>query len=132
MKKSQKQALAIGASAAAVAAAAAGVYLFSGKRGAKNRKKIGAFANKAKREVASELKKIKKLSKQSYSATVDQVMKRYKQAKRMNPDEIMAVANELKGSWNAIAKEVSKASKKVVKALPKKKAAKKKSAKKRR
>lgn len=132
MKKGQKQALAIGAGAAALAAAAAGVYFLTGKRGAKNRKKVAVWADKAKKEVVSELKGLQKVSKQTYNKAVDEVTKRYKQVKNIDPADVMMMANELKGNWDAIAREISNATKKVTKSLPKKKVAKKKSTKKRR
>jgi len=112
MKKSQKQAIAIGAGAA-LAAAAAGIYFFGGKRGAKNRKKVSAWAEKAKREALAELRKVKTVSKQSYNKTVDEVMKRYKQAKRLDPAELTALASELKSHWNSISKELGKAGSKI-------------------
>lgn len=118
MKKSQKKAVAVGASVAALAAAAAGAYFFTGKKGAKNRKAIASWANTAKREVMTEVGKMKNMSKQTYNKTVDAVMANYKTVKNVDRAELVAVANELKGHWDAIAKEVDKVRKQVVKVMP--------------
>lgn len=107
MKKSQKKALAVGASAAALAAAAAGAYFLTGTRGAKNRKKVSAWAAKAQQEVVSELKSLQKFSKPAYLAAVDAVTRRYKTMKNVDPAELAAMARELKGQWDAISKRVN-------------------------
>ena len=121
MKKTQKQAIAVGASLAAVAAAAAGVYFFTGKN-AKNRKKVSKWANDMQNDIVKELNKAGKHTKASYQEIVDKVAKNYKGLKSVSTAELAEIAQELKGHWDTIS-EVSKASN-VVKKTVKKAAAK--------
>lgn len=116
MNKNQKKvAVGVGVGLTAIAAAsAAGAYFFAGKRGAKNRAKVAKWAEAAKTDVLKEIKGLKKVTKQSYTATVDKVMEQYKKAKKVDPKELLAVAGELKNHWNSITAEVESAGKKVV------------------
>nr|MDQ3018641.1 hypothetical protein [bacterium] len=66
MKKSQKQALAVGAGLAGLAAAATGVYFMTGKH-AKNRKKVSKWAEDMQKEVVNELGKAGKTSQAVYN-----------------------------------------------------------------
>jgi hypothetical protein len=118
MKKSQKQAVAVGAGVAALAAAAAGAYFFTGKKGAKNRKAVSTWTTKAKRDVMAEMANMEKVTKQAYNKTVDTVLANYKDVKNVNKGELLAMAAELKGHWDAISSEVDKARKEVVRVLP--------------
>lgn len=124
MKKSQKKAVAVGASLAAVAAAAAGVYLLTGKN-AKNRKKLAKWAGNMQSDIIQELNKAGKHTKASYHKVVDSVAKNYKGIKNVSATELAEAAAELKSHWDSISKEVGKAAKVVKKALPAKKLAKK-------
>ncbi len=76
MKKSQKQAIAIGAGVAALAAAATGVYFMTGKN-AKNRKKVAKWMGDMQKDVVQELNKAGKASQAVYNKTVDTVAKNY-------------------------------------------------------
>jgi uncharacterized protein (UPF0333 family) len=123
-KKQKKLAVGVGVGLTALAAAtAAGTYFFGGKKGAKNRAKVSKWAEDAKKDVVKQLKGLKQVSKKSYAEAVDAVVTKYKQAKKIDPQELLAVAGELKGHWDAIASEVEAASKKVTPVV--KKAAKK-------
>ncbi len=122
MKKTQKQAIAVGAGLAAVAAAAAGVYFFTGKN-AKNRKKVSKWAGDMQNDIVKELNKAGKHTKASYQEIVDKVAKNYKGLKSVSTAELADIAQELKGHWDTISSEVSKASN-VVKKTVKKAAAK--------
>lgn len=113
MKKSQKKAIAVGAGVAALAAAAAGTYLFTGKRGEKNRATVKKWVGSAQKEVAKQVKGMEKMSKAAYNKTVDTVLQQYESLKDIDKSELLAVAKELKGHWDTISKEVSTASKKV-------------------
>lgn len=127
MKKTQRQAIAVGAGLAAVAAAAAGVYLFTGKN-AKNRKKVAKWASDMQHDVVKELNKAGKHTKASYQQIVDKVAKNYKGLKNVSATELAQMAAELKSHWDTISTEVGKASvavKKVVKKSVAKTAAKK-------
>ncbi len=113
--KQKKVAVGVGVGLTALAAAsAAGAYFFAGKRGAKNRAKVAKWAEAAKTDVLNEIKGLKKVTKQTYSATVDKVMAQYKKAKKIDPKELLAVAGELKGHWDSITAEVTSAGKKVL------------------
>lgn len=124
MKKTQKQAVAVGAGLAAVAAAAAGVYFLTGKN-AKNRKKLAKWASDMRSDVVRELNKAGKHTKASYHKVVDTVAKNYKGIKNVSTAELAEAASELKSHWDTISKEVGSAAGVVRRALPVKKAAKK-------
>jgi hypothetical protein len=133
MNKKQKK-VAVGVGAAALAAAAAGTYFLAGKRGAKNRAAVSKWAGAAKQDVVKQLKGVRRVTKQSYGTAVNTVLKQYKQLKKASPAELLMIANELKGQWDTVAREVGKVSQKVTsvgkKPAAKKKVAPKKSAKK--
>jgi gas vesicle protein len=113
-KKQKKVAVGVGVGLTAIAAAAAaGTYFFGGKRGAKNRAKVSKWAEDAKNDVVKQVKGLKKVTQKSYADTVDAVMAQYKKAKKMSPQELTALASELKGHWDSIAAEVSSTAKKV-------------------
>ena len=114
-KKQKKVAVGVGVGLTALAAAAAaGTYFFAGKKGAQNRAKVSKWADAAKKDVVKQLKGLEKVTKKTYSDTVDAVMTQYKQVKKADPKELLAIASELKGHWDAIAAEVESAGKKVV------------------
>lgn len=119
MKKQQKQILTASIGIAGLAAAAAGAYLLTGKRGEKNRKKISAWAIKAKKEIVSELKGVEKVSKKAYEETIKKVTDKYKQLKNVDPSELQSLITEAKGHWDAISQEIAAASKTVSKAATK-------------
>lgn len=114
-KRQKKIAVGVGVGVTALAAAAAaGTYFFAGKRGAKNRAKVSKWADSAKTDVVKRIKGMGKVTKASYNETVDTVMGQYKKLKKLQPTEVAALASELKGHWDTIAKEVSTAAQKVV------------------
>ncbi len=118
MKKSRKQALAIGAGAAALAAAATGVYFMTGKH-AGNRKKVAKWVGDMQKDVVKELKKAGSTSEAAYKKAVDTVAKSYKGAKKLSASDLALAAAELKGSWGAIRTEMNKAVSQVRKVTPK-------------
>lgn len=118
MKKSQKQAIAVGAGLAAVAAAAAGVYMMTGKN-AKNRKKVAKWATDLEKDVVKELHKAGKATKATYGKIVDTAAANYKGLKNVSGQDLAVVANELKSSWDVINAELQNASKVVKKVVPK-------------
>jgi hypothetical protein len=118
MKKSQKQALAVGAGLAAVAAAAAGVYMMTGKN-AKNRKKVAKWVGNMQEDVVKELNKVGKASKATYNKVVDTAVKNYKGLKNINAEELALAAAELKGSWELIKNQMEEAGNSVRRVVPK-------------
>lgn len=113
MDKKQKEAVGVAAGLAALAATAAGIYFFSGKKGAKNRKKVAAWADDAKKEVMKQLKASEKLTKANYNKVIDSVAKQYKELKKVDQSEILALSKELKGHWDSIYKEITAATSQV-------------------
>jgi hypothetical protein len=112
-----------GVALAGLAATAAGAYLFAGKEGAKNRRKVTAWSEKAKKEIVDEVKKLEKVSKQTYESAIDQISDRYKQLKHVKPGDLQAFISDAKGHWNNISKEigaVSNIAKRVTKKAAKK------------
>ncbi len=112
----------VGVGLAVAAAAAAGAYFLTGKRGAKNRKAISAWAVKVKKDVATEVKKMKVMNEKAYNQVVSKVTAKYRALKNVDPKELMALANELKGHWQVVASEVAHASSKTVRTLKNRKA----------
>lgn len=118
-----------------VAAAAGAVYYaYNNKtlnKSAKQQvKNVKAWAEKAKKEVVLNLKKMKEIDQNVYHNVVDAMVKKYSNIKNIDTKELLATAKELKGHWGKIKKEVmdaskktataaSKVSKKVVKAVKK-------------
>lgn len=119
MKKSQKQALAVGAGVAALAAAAAGVYMMTGKN-AKNRKKLAKWAGDMQKDVLKELKGVNSATQSAYNKAVDTVAKNYKTLRKVGASELVVAANELKKNWANIQKEMKQAQSTVKKLAPKK------------
>jgi hypothetical protein len=119
MKKTQKKAIGIAAGAATLAAGAAALYFFSGKDGAKNRKKVGTWAQKFKKDVLHEMTNLQSTSKKSYHGAVDTVTMRYKALKKIEPSELAVLAKELKGHWDRISKELGSAKTKVQRSVKK-------------
>ena len=97
----------IGAATAAAAGVAAGIYLLSGKHGAKNRKKLKGWATKARNEVAYEMKRLKKFDRKAYEKILQGVAMRYKSLRGVSSQEIKKVLGELRGDWKNIQKHVS-------------------------
>ena len=125
MKKATKRKVKV--VAVGVAAALAGAYLLYRKAPASRRRQAKAWVVKARKDVAREVKKMKRVSPAEYGRIIDQAMRRYESLKNVSPAEVVNAARDLKGEWKHILAHAQKAVK-VVK--PKK--AKKRSAPKRR
>src|SRR6185369_8612524 len=100
--------IAEGIGVAALVAGAAAAYYFTGKGGKQNRRKVSAWAHKAKQEVVQKLKQMKTVSKTAYDKAASEVLAKYKQAKNIDPKELAALGNEIKGHWTKISKDISK------------------------
>lgn len=118
MKKSQKQALAIGGGVAALAAAATAVYFMTGKN-AKNRKKVSKWARDMQKDVVKELEKAGRVSQATYNKAVDTVVKGYKNVKNANLSELALAAAELKSHWDLIRDEMGAAGQTIKRIAPK-------------
>lgn len=95
----------------AAAATAAAAYYFFGKDGAKHRRKAVVWANKAKGDVLTELKKLKNVNQKTYSQAVDKAMKKYQKFQKENPEAYALLAKELKTHWPKIASHLPQAKK---------------------
>jgi hypothetical protein len=93
---------------AALAAGAAAAYYFSGKGGQAKRTQAKAWVKSAKSEMAQKIKGMEKLSKVAYEQAGKEILAKYKQAKNIDPKELAAFAQELKGHWDEISKHVAK------------------------
>ena len=83
--------------AAALAGAAA--YLLSGKKGKARRTNMKAWAVKAQKEIARKVKESKHLGEAQYKTIVDEAVRRYGSLEKVNVQELVAVAKDLKGDW---------------------------------
>jgi hypothetical protein len=101
MSRRAKTAVGIGALAAALAVVA-GVHYLSGERGKKNRAKLKSWMVKAKREVIARVERIEELDRKAYHAVVDEVARRYRGLKDVDPDELRAMAADMKAHWSNI------------------------------
>lgn len=107
MNKNNSKTAEVAAGIAALAAAAAGTYyFFGGKKAAAHRKTAKAWANKAKKEIITELGALEKVSKASYDSTVAKVIKKYQSLEDSTPAEIKQLAMSLKGHWKNIEKHI--------------------------
>ena len=113
-KKSKKIMVEAGAVglAALTAAAAAGAYFLSGKKGAKNRKKIKGWMLKAKGEILQEMEHMKNMSEGTYHNTIDAMSERYKILKNVDKKELECLVGELKSHWKHIKKDLKPKAKK--------------------
>ena len=107
MKKNTKKAVAVGVGVGAVAVAGALTYLFTGKRGVKNKAAIKKWVETAKKEVLSKIVKVKRLTQEGYVELIDKTLSRYEGVKDVTPSEIKDLKSELKGHWKAISTQVT-------------------------
>lgn len=107
-KKTRKIAVEAGLSLAALAAAAAGTYFLSGKKGAKNRKKIKGWMLKAKGEILQEMEHMNSMREDIYHHTIDAMAHRYQLLKNVDKKELDQLVKELKGHWKHIKKDIAK------------------------
>ena len=91
----------------AAIAAAATAYYFFGKHGKAHRKAAAAWAVKAKREAATELKKLKNFTPENYSKTIGKVVAKYQKFQKQHPAEFAALSNELKAAGSQILKHLA-------------------------
>lgn len=105
-KKGVSAGTVIGITALAAAGVAAGVFLF-GKNGTKNRKAIKSWTLKAKADILEKMEKAKDMSEDTYHAIVDTATAKYAKLKDVTPEELAALAKELKSHWKTIKRETS-------------------------
>ncbi|MGC9968867.1 MAG: hypothetical protein ABSC29_04040 [Minisyncoccia bacterium] len=116
-KKTKRMATEIGAGVLTAAAlAAAGAYLLSDK---KRRAKAKAWAVKARREVAKNVKTARRMGEAEYKRVVERATKRYGSLHKVNVAEVMRTARDLKAEWQRMKKDARI----IAKMMPKRKPA---------
>lgn len=99
--------IAAGLGVAALAAGAAAVYYLTGPKGKQHQRQAKAWAGKARIEMAGRLKKMKAVSKLAYDQAAKEVLAKYRQAKKIQPEELAAFGKELMGHWDKISKSAA-------------------------
>jgi hypothetical protein len=110
-KKNNHLVLKAGLGVAAIAAAAA-TYYFFGKDGAKHRKSARVWVNRAKKDVLTEVKKLKNVNEKTYNHIAAKVLAKYAKFKKENPEAYALLAKEFKTHWPKIAKHLPASAKK--------------------
>jgi len=101
-----------GLAAAAAGAAAAGYYFYASKDAVKHRKIASKWAAGLKADVLKRAKKLETLNKKQLDAVVREAGKAYETMKGVDKKDLTKAVNELKGNWEAVAKELEKGVKK--------------------
>jgi hypothetical protein len=98
----------VAATAAAAGAAAVGYYFYASKDAVKHRKIAVKWARDLKQDVATGVKKIKKIDRAAVAAVVDGVAKTYHGVRTLDRKEVERAARELKNNWEMVVKEFNK------------------------
>ena len=106
----------------AAALAAAGAYLLSSKT---QRAKAKAWMDKARKEVAQQVKRAKDMGEKDYTRIVDQAVKHYGTLHKVGVKEIVEVAKDMKSDWSRLRTNAEKMAKMVQKPKAKKQPARK-------
>lgn len=106
----------VGAGIALAAAAVAGAYWLYGKDGSKNRRKVRSWALKMKGEILEKIEDAPELTRSLYEGAIEEISKRYKALKNVDPKELDVVVKDLKKAWGNISKQLGGAKKSVRKA----------------
>lgn len=91
-----------------VAAVGAGAYYLFGPKAKAHQKKAKVLISKMKKEVASEIKKVKKVTPPLYHKAVDIISENYAKQYKLHEKDIQAFANKLKSEWAKANKTVKK------------------------
>lgn len=94
----------VGAGLAGLAAVA---YFFLGPEGKKHQKNVKSWAIKMKADVIEKLESARSVvGEPAYQAIIDSVAAKYEKSKKNTPEEIKALADDLKKHWKTISKTV--------------------------
>jgi len=104
MSKRTKIGVGIGVAAAAVLA---GLFLY-GKDGKKRLKKLRGWMLKAKGEVIDRVEKLKEVNEEAYYRVVDEVLRRYTNAREVGEGELLSLSSDLKKYWKDVKKDLKK------------------------
>ncbi len=113
--KGAKTAGIAGLAAAAAGAAAAGYYFYASKDAGKHRKIAAKWAGGLKADVLKKAKKLDKLDKKQLEMVIREAAAAYETVRGIDKEDLTKAANELKGNWEAVAKELQKGAKKATK-----------------
>lgn len=92
-------------SGAVVATLIGGYLLFGSKNAKRNREKVENWMEDAKDEVASKLKKVKRLTREKYDEIVDTVSDQYAKLKEVGKEKADSLREELKRRWDEVEEE---------------------------
>lgn len=102
-RKTKRMAMEAGAGVLTAAAlTAAGAYLLSSSS---QRRRAKAWAMKARREVAKNLRVARRMSEAEYKRVVDRATKRYGALHNVNAREALQVAADMKAEWQRMRKD---------------------------
>src|ERR1035437_5405365 len=89
---------------AGVAALGAGAYYLLGPKAKAHQKKVSALTAKMKKEVESEIKKVKNATASMYHKAVDTISSNYSKQYKEHEGEIKAFTKKLKSEWKGAPK----------------------------
>ncbi len=102
------KAVAVGAGVAALSGAA---YMLFGPNGKKNQKKLKRWAEDMQDEVAEKFGNMQEVTEPMYHKVVEEVSKKYAQAKGVSVDEVNEAVEDLKKHWQVLASDATKLAK---------------------
>lgn len=100
---------------ASLAGLAATAYFFLGPKGRENQKQAKSWAIKMKGDVVEKLELARNLSESAYHEIIDSVAAQYEKERQTSPQEIRALARDLKKHWQAISSSARRVPSNVVK-----------------
>ena len=107
-KMSGAKKVAIGAGVVALGAASAGAYYLFGPKAKVHQKKATMLMGKMKKEVMSEVKKVKNMTMPVYHNVVDKIATNYTKQYKIHEGDAKAFAKKLKSEWKGANKLVKK------------------------
>lgn len=96
-----KIARALGSAGISMAAAAGAYYLYGSENAARHRRKVGAWMRRAEREIVHEAKRLKgkTYTDKNIQRVINEVAKRYKVARDLDPKDVKQFVNAVHKSW---------------------------------
>ena len=96
----------VGAGIGLAALAAAGTYFLYGKRGAKNREAVTAWALQLKGQVLEKMEKLTNANQEAYNELVMETVERFGRVKNVSASELKLITADLKSAWSHIDREL--------------------------
>jgi len=103
----QSKGIIIGASAGVIAGVIAGI-LFAPKSGKETRQDIANYMHEMKDKIASELEKAGKISRDTYDAMVEKIVKVYEVEKKITSQDAKDIKDKLKDNYEEVEKAIKK------------------------